>query len=163
MLSRAACQAYMPKSTNTLHTTCGTYEEITDKSVKTQIAVCSRAHGSHVSNITGYGKISCINCWRTQCTCAQALEPVKPRLEFHRLQGLDMACICCSSQCVCMHVLGFATSEESLDQSFRKELKRHLRAHVQAYYMQTWLVWFSPCTVAPQIFNLISNCQLNRL
>ncbi len=88
---------------------------------------------------------------------------VKPRLEFRRLQGLDMACISCSSQCVCMHVLGFATSEESLLQDIRKELQRHLHAHVQAYYMQTWLVWFSPCTMGPQSFNLISNFQLNRL
>ena len=42
-----------------------------------------------------------------------------------------------------MRVLGFETSEQSVVQDFRSELVRHLRAHVQAYYMQTWLVSFS--------------------
>lgn len=60
-----------------------------------------------------------------------------------RLPGLEIACVYCSSHHFCMRVLAFVTSEQSVVQDFRSELVRHLRAHVQARYMQTWLVCFS--------------------
>ncbi len=59
----------------------------------------------------------------------------------------------------CMHVLGFTPSEESVIQDVRSERLRHLRAHAQAYYMQTWLVWQVDFQPMHQNINSTSNCS----
>lgn len=114
----------------------------------TDLQSVSRTYSSHDSNFIEQDVLRLLvgDTMRIRSRLG-ALEPVMLRLELHRLQGLEIACICCSSPNVCMHVLGFETREESVVQVSKIEPPRHLRAHVRASYMQTWVVCFSPCTI----------------